>query len=618
METTMVDREGAPSGLPGLTSEQLERLALLSEELGEAQQAIGKILRHGYESHHPDGGLCNREYLERELGDVMAAVTLLTMPRDVLLGSIERYRVAKLKRVYVYLHHQGPDMLGHGVLPFFHSWRLGLSDDTSPGAGALKAERDAANQRAAKAEDRCIGCGAKNCSAEWVKQRKCCPDCSHSKTEAVSLSERLDNVLEQRDAANQRAETANHNWAKADERTKMHIAALEKMRPVVDAARKVVCTNRIGEGTAAEFHYFLSQLGDALRALDASPDAGPKLCKRHGVALHDFDRCDVCENEELRTRIAEAEKRNSDLERGAKAAWDEYVRDRHEAEKREAELRKRDGEKQDVIYKQANTIGGLRNDLANVVERTAKAQREACRDHYFRFTRGGGDALKLISETPLVSLEDLPQEKTIDVEGRIADEGLALCRARDALRPRFTEALIALACLDYWSRADPAPPPSEEPKAEAVIGQLVAEQSLGPGCSSCGRVSGHERGCHFEPKTEGDEWNDERCDEAFNWPSVRCGENTMLIRSLIAAVKRRNARIRELEARLDTAGKNFAATVELNRKLRAEIAELRGRKCATCGEDPAVRNERIECYLTDVTGEELRAALGLPEPGEKR
>jgi hypothetical protein len=34
----------------GLAPAETERLALLLEELGEAQQAIGKILRHGYES----------------------------------------------------------------------------------------------------------------------------------------------------------------------------------------------------------------------------------------------------------------------------------------------------------------------------------------------------------------------------------------------------------------------------------------------------------------------------------------------------------------------------------------------------------------------------------------
>jgi hypothetical protein len=31
-----------------------ERLAMLAEEAGEIVQIIGKILRHGYESYHPE------------------------------------------------------------------------------------------------------------------------------------------------------------------------------------------------------------------------------------------------------------------------------------------------------------------------------------------------------------------------------------------------------------------------------------------------------------------------------------------------------------------------------------------------------------------------------------
>jgi hypothetical protein len=39
----------------GLTPAEAERLALLAEECGEVIQAIGKVLRHGYESRHPYG-----------------------------------------------------------------------------------------------------------------------------------------------------------------------------------------------------------------------------------------------------------------------------------------------------------------------------------------------------------------------------------------------------------------------------------------------------------------------------------------------------------------------------------------------------------------------------------
>lgn len=91
-----------------LSDEQIERLALLLEELGETQQIIGKILRHGYESCHPDNldGPTNRELLEDELGDIKAALELMLHERDVTFNSIETAMFDKLKNVKRYLHHQ--------------------------------------------------------------------------------------------------------------------------------------------------------------------------------------------------------------------------------------------------------------------------------------------------------------------------------------------------------------------------------------------------------------------------------------------------------------------------------------------------------------------------------
>jgi NTP pyrophosphatase (non-canonical NTP hydrolase) len=91
-----------------LTPAQAELLALLLEELGEAQQAIGKILRHGYESVNPfvDDGPTNRESLEWELGDVSAAIRLLAKAGDVDDNAIVRAEVSKLQRVGAFLHHQ--------------------------------------------------------------------------------------------------------------------------------------------------------------------------------------------------------------------------------------------------------------------------------------------------------------------------------------------------------------------------------------------------------------------------------------------------------------------------------------------------------------------------------
>lgn len=92
-----------------LTPAQAERLAVVAEELGEAIQAIGKILRHGYESTDPtkDGGnLTNRAMLERELGDIEAAVWLLTHNGDVNDRVIWHFAHAKMERVPLWLHQQ--------------------------------------------------------------------------------------------------------------------------------------------------------------------------------------------------------------------------------------------------------------------------------------------------------------------------------------------------------------------------------------------------------------------------------------------------------------------------------------------------------------------------------
>lgn len=89
-----------------LTPAEVERLALLSEECGEVIQAIGKILRHGYESCHPDSSVTNRENLEREIGDVYAAITILRESEDVSFAQLRTFQSLKLDKIGTYLHHQ--------------------------------------------------------------------------------------------------------------------------------------------------------------------------------------------------------------------------------------------------------------------------------------------------------------------------------------------------------------------------------------------------------------------------------------------------------------------------------------------------------------------------------
>lgn len=91
-----------------LTPAEAERLALLAEECGEVIQAIGKILRHGYESYHPNDVLktSNRRLLERELGDIQAAYQLMHDAKDVSFENVEVRCAQKLLAVHQYLHHQ--------------------------------------------------------------------------------------------------------------------------------------------------------------------------------------------------------------------------------------------------------------------------------------------------------------------------------------------------------------------------------------------------------------------------------------------------------------------------------------------------------------------------------
>lgn len=97
-----------------LTPAELERLAILSEEMGEAQQIIGKILRHGYESYdpteiltqeHPQATI-NRWLLEEELGDAIWAIRMMCVAHDINAERIEDAAKNKGQRTAKYLHHQ--------------------------------------------------------------------------------------------------------------------------------------------------------------------------------------------------------------------------------------------------------------------------------------------------------------------------------------------------------------------------------------------------------------------------------------------------------------------------------------------------------------------------------
>ena len=88
-----------------LTPAQLERVAMLLEECGEVVQICGKVLRHGLESTHPDGGPNNLALLEKEASDVRAIIQLMVHAGDFDEDKMGDNIVEKHLKLEHYCHH---------------------------------------------------------------------------------------------------------------------------------------------------------------------------------------------------------------------------------------------------------------------------------------------------------------------------------------------------------------------------------------------------------------------------------------------------------------------------------------------------------------------------------
>ena len=91
-----------------LSLAQAERLSILLEECGEVLQVIGKIQRHGFDSSNPliASSPTNRELLEKEIGDVLNAIDMMTAVADIDLNSINTNKEHKARTIKKWLHHQ--------------------------------------------------------------------------------------------------------------------------------------------------------------------------------------------------------------------------------------------------------------------------------------------------------------------------------------------------------------------------------------------------------------------------------------------------------------------------------------------------------------------------------
>ena len=92
------------NGYKTLSAAESERLALLIEECGEVIQAATKVLRHGYESFHPeDPTTSNRDLLTNELADLFAVYEMMDADFARIDASAQESAFAKKMR---YCHHQ--------------------------------------------------------------------------------------------------------------------------------------------------------------------------------------------------------------------------------------------------------------------------------------------------------------------------------------------------------------------------------------------------------------------------------------------------------------------------------------------------------------------------------
>jgi NTP pyrophosphatase (non-canonical NTP hydrolase) len=90
-----------------VTPAQQERLNKFVEECSEGIKEAAKTLNHGWCPQVGELSWDNKEALEREIGDIEAAIQLLKNQLDIDPKKVAARKAAKLLTITRYMKHQG-------------------------------------------------------------------------------------------------------------------------------------------------------------------------------------------------------------------------------------------------------------------------------------------------------------------------------------------------------------------------------------------------------------------------------------------------------------------------------------------------------------------------------
>ena len=85
-----------------LDDKKHETLLILQEECSEVTQAVSKIIRFGLDNYKPGRQKTNQEYLEMEIGDLLAMIILLHEQGVIREDAIEKAINQKFEKLKQY------------------------------------------------------------------------------------------------------------------------------------------------------------------------------------------------------------------------------------------------------------------------------------------------------------------------------------------------------------------------------------------------------------------------------------------------------------------------------------------------------------------------------------